>query len=168
MKQSNEELLFYIITSERVSDNLMISYIKNGALTIDTILGKLSLFMQYLRRSKEMAKALLPKLKEYQLVRSGRSISIDQLADFLTLAKEISYHEQDVELCVLNIVFQVKESSQSKPSLQKFCREWANKIMNDESKPNLLKALIALIYEQVWERQIDSNEEVENFCECML
>ena len=111
LMQSNDELLVYIIASERVSNESILGFIKDGVLTVETILSKLSLFMGYLRTSREMAEALLPRLKEYQLVRAGRAISLDQLTSFLTLAKEISSHEQDVTLCVINVIFQVKESS---------------------------------------------------------
>ena len=147
----------------------MLGFIRDGVLTIETILSKLSLFMRFLRTSREMAVALLPKLKEYQLVRAGRAISMDQLTSFLTLAKEIGSHEQDVTLCVVNVIFQVKESSQSNASLLKlFCREWGKTVINDSSTPDLFKALVSIIYEECWDKQVQSKREIDELCETML
>ena len=144
----------------------MLGFIRDGVLTIETILSKLSLFMRFLRTSREMAVALLPKLKEYQLV---RAISMDQLTSFLTLAKEIGSHEQDVTLCVVNVIFQVKESSQSNASLLKlFCREWGKTVINDNSTPDLFKALVSIIYEECWDKQVQSKREIDELCETML
>lgn len=94
---------------------------------------------------------------------------MDQLTSFLTLAKEIGSHEQDVTLCVINVIFQVKESSQSNASLLKlFCREWGNTVINDNSTPDLFKALVSIIYEECWDKQVQSKREIDELCETML
>jgi len=64
-----------------------------------------------MRASKEIAEALLPRLREYQLVTSGRAVAMDQLTEFMTLAQEIEEHGLDVKLCQINVILQVKESS---------------------------------------------------------
>ena len=84
--QTNDEILVYIVASQRIEEDTMLSLIQDDVISVDTILRKLSLFLRYVRQSKKTASALLPKLKEHQLVKSRQDVSLDQLTDFLTLA----------------------------------------------------------------------------------
>ena len=86
---ANDELMVYIVASQRIDEDTMLSLIEDGVIGVDTILRKLSLFIRYVRQSKKTAEALLPKLKEHQLVKNRQDISLDQLTDFMTLAQEI-------------------------------------------------------------------------------
>ena len=46
---TNDELMVYIIASQRVSEEIMLSLIQDEVITVDIILRKLSLFSSYVR-----------------------------------------------------------------------------------------------------------------------
>lgn len=115
-----------------------------------------------------LAEALHRQLPEYQLVKPGRAVSMEQLSEFVTLVQSFEAHGLDVKLCLINAILQVKESSSSKPGVLKFCREWSRNVVNDENTPDLPKALLAIIYEETWQKALASKNEIDLMCRELL
>ena len=106
--------MVYILKSGHISDEMLLEIMasedQNAVIPVETIMRKLPLFLPFLCKNEELAKAIFPRLRTH-ILRS--SVTLDDLGNFLTLVEALKYAvgEEDVALCSLNMLVSVTNSS---------------------------------------------------------
>lgn len=103
LMQANSELLVYVVSAPGFKTSMLSAMIGDGSIPVETVLGKLPLFMPFLKREPALGQAMFTQLKEYRFMRPN--VTLDELTNFLTLTESI----QDIEpqakaLTVINML----------------------------------------------------------------
>ena len=65
MVRDNEELLVYSLSLEKINNDTMLDLIKRDVMSIETILGKLTLFTSFIKKDARISSLIFLKLREY-------------------------------------------------------------------------------------------------------
>ena len=63
--KDNEELLVYSLSLEKINNDTMLDLIKKDVISIETILGKLTLLTSFVKEDARISSTLFVKLREY-------------------------------------------------------------------------------------------------------
>ena len=167
--EANEELMVYIVSSNKLSAPIIKELVASDVLSIDCLLRKLSLFLPYVQASKEISDAVFLKLRSFSFRVGQTNISIDEVQNYLTLVKSLDCSFTETALCSLNTLLNLQESQSNKAFVARILKNFLNEQKTNINATKQIQVLMAVIQgEEDASAKLLTQAEVNQLCETIL